>query len=299
MSTTQIFIVEMGAYKRGEIHELCYMVKPQISITTSISDQHLSLFGSMENVLKTEAELIHSLPHKSISLFNGNNPATQLYTETSKRKILYKVVKNLKEKADIKAYRVQDNPWGIKFKVILGVKKLDFHTDLIGAHNVENILPAIYLGNSLGISDTQLKKAVATLKPLPKTMKKITLTGDAIGIDDTFNASPESVIAAAKYLKTWKGKKFFVLSPLIELGSHAEERHYTLGKALAFCDFLFMTNNNFLSSIQHGIKDAKGDCLVMVGNPSDIAQEIKHEVDKHDMVLFEGKEAGLVLEKLI
>ena len=90
---TEIFVVELGAYKRGEIAELCTIVLPRISVTTSVSDQHLSLYGTLQNAIDTERELISALPKDGVALFNGNNANTyMLYKQTKKQKVLYAVI---------------------------------------------------------------------------------------------------------------------------------------------------------------------------------------------------------------
>jgi len=71
----------------------------------------------------------------------------------------------------------------------------------------------------------KIKKAVAHLIPPPKTMTKKVLTNGVTLVDDTFNASPESVMAAITYMESYDKKKFLILTPLIELGEHAKQRH--------------------------------------------------------------------------
>ncbi|MGH7245510.1 MAG: Mur ligase family protein [Candidatus Levyibacteriota bacterium] len=298
---TDFFIVEMGAYKRGEIAELCDIVKPHISVTTSISDQHLSLFGSLEEVFATENELIIALPKTGVALFNGTNENTKiLFEKTKKKKILYtynKIVR--KQVGDIVAYNASVQKNGLEFSVWFKNKEMKFKTQLLGIHNVENILPGIFLGFQFGISEEKIKKAVSTLSALPKTMMKFTLQNGVVVIDDTFNASPESVLAAEKYAKVFTKKRILVLTPLIELGKSAAFRHYELGRSLATFSDIFLTNNNFYKEIVQGITDAKGKTHVFIGKPQQIVQELSAHARNGDIVIFEGKEAGLALSEYI
>src|SRR5258706_1041787 len=136
---TEIFIVEMGAYKKGEILELSQIVYPKISITTSISDQHLSLFGSLDNAISTEKELIDSLAKDGIAFFNGNNKnAFLLSSQTKKKSIIYKVLEN-NEKIEIYnknntflASDVEASKNGVSFFVIVGKSKAYVKTTLLG-----------------------------------------------------------------------------------------------------------------------------------------------------------------------
>lgn len=299
--TTEIFIVEMGSYKRGEVKELCDIVQPKISITTTLGDQHISLYGSMNNIIATEKELITALPRDGVALFNANSPfMDRLYKFTRKEKILYATEKiKRKRSIDVLASNIRVERNGIDFQVKIGKKSFSLHAPLLGEHNVENILPAIYLADYLGMKQKEIVKAVHTLVPLPKTMKKFTTQQGVTLVDDTFNASPESVLAAASYLHVYNRKKIFVLMPLIELGGKAKEHHHAIGQALAQCNYLFLTNKNFAKEIQKGIADKKGKCKVITDRLDAIAQQISEITTSGDIVIFEGKEAGSVLTKLL
>ncbi len=299
--TTEIFIVEMGAYKKGEIAELCQIVRPNISITTAVSDQHISLYGSFENILASESELLHALPKDGFALFNGNNEgALELAKKTKVKKIFYKVLQNnLKEKADIFATKVLPEKNGVTFTVHLKNKSIQYKTPLIGAHNVENILPTLYIAQFLGLSDEQIKEKISTLSPLQKTMVKLTLQNGAVVIDDTFNGSPESVKAALDYISLYNGKRIFVLQPLIELGQKASLRHKEIGKQCASATHLFLTNKNFYKEIMEGLESVNGTTKIVVAKPGKIAELLQTILKKGDIALFEGKEAGVALHDIV
>lgn len=306
---TDIFVVEMGAYKKGEIAQLCSIVMPNISVTTSVSDQHLSLYGSIQNAIDTEMELISALPDDGLALFNGNNENTvMLYKETKKKKkILYKVassnerlVSSLKSiPADITGTNVIQEKEKLTFTVSFNKKIIHFEAPLLGVHMIENILPAIFIANHLEIPIELIKNSVAHLVPPPKTMSRNVLKNGATLVDDTFNASPESVRAAIDYIKVYDKKKILVLMPLVELGEHAKKRHYDIGlQASKVCDYLFVTNKNFYEQLKQGIEDGKGTCQLKTGKIPDLVENIITLAKKDDVIIFEGKEAGKVLQKL-
>lgn len=314
---TEIFVVEMGAYKLGEVAQLCDIAPPKISVTTSVSDQHLSLYGSVKNAIDTELELIHALPKDGLAIFNGNNSNTEkLYKKTKKKKILYSVIASPasqneesplrtaqlihNEKADITATNVTQQKDGLIFDVLLKGKTVHVKTRLLGTHMVENVLPAIFLANYLGINTQSIKKAVGVLNPPSKTMIRKLSPNGVVLIDDTFNASPESVRAAMKYMVVYKKKKILVLMPLVELGKHGRLRHYEIGaQAAKACDYLFVTNKNFYYDIQKGIVDGKGRCQLKYVRVPQLVENIIGLTKKDDIVVFEGKEAGRVLQNLL
>lgn len=300
--STEIFIAEMGAYKRGEIAELCRIANPKIGVLTAVSHQHLSLFGSLAETMETKYELIESLPENGLALFNGNNENAQtLYKKTKKKKILYKWASAFNRKeADILAFNVKAEKTMLQFDVWVKDRVLHMETPLIGIHNVENILPGIFLASHLGVSDTDIKKAVASLAPLPKTMNYVRSKIGATFIDDTFNASPDAVSAALAYMKMYKKKKILVLEPMIELGREGGAEHENIGREIGkVCDTLLLTKKNFYNEIKKGIQEESGKTTVIVTSVPGIIEYIRKNVGKGDLVVFEGKEAGVSLQKLL
>lgn len=302
--STEILVAEMGAYKRGEIAQLCQIVRPKIGIITAVAMQHLSLFGTAETLAKTKYELIESLPSDGIAIFNGNNQgAIDLYKKTKKKKILYTVVSDQNDKkqiGDMTATNIKVEKNHIAFSVRLQSKTVQFISPLIGAHTIENILPGIYLADYLGMQEKEIQKAVASLIPLPKTMTIYTSIQGMTLVDDTFNVNPDGIIAAMRYAKVYKGKKILVLEPMIELGDAAKKEHYRVGKALAhMCDILFLTKKNYAQDVIKGIADEKGSCVVKIAKHAEIVAYIHANTNKSDIVVFEGKEAAVSMNKIV
>lgn len=308
---TQIFVAEMGAYKKGEIAEMCEMVRPKIGILTAVNDQHLSLFGSIENTMRAKYELIESLPKDGIAIFNGNNKnAYKLYLRTKKRKVLSMSADNGNSKKIhtmhtgakkdlIYAEHIVVKKDSLQFDVVLKGKTHHMETPLIGIQNVENILPGIYIADALGMKMRDIRQAVASLATLPKTMLIRKLTSGAVVIDDTYNANPDAVIAALDYMKIYKKKKIFVLEPMIELGDRSFAQHYRVGREMAnVCDSVFLTNKNFYKQIVSGVNDGQKDCALKVARPSEIASHIQKHAKKDDVIGFEGRQSGFALSQL-
>ncbi|QQG40458.1 MAG: UDP-N-acetylmuramoyl-tripeptide--D-alanyl-D-alanine ligase [Candidatus Levyibacteriota bacterium] len=296
---TEIFVVEMGAYKRGEIAQICRIVHPKIGILTAVNKQHVSLFGSLENTIATKYELIDSLPNNGLAIFNGNNINTDnLYLKTDKRKVLYVCEKSVKN-AQIVATNVQVKKTSVSFTIVYRKKKIRLQAPVIGSHTVENILPAIYLGLYLHMKDEEIRDAVSSFTPPQHTMTRHELGGVSL-IDDTFNANPQSVLAALLYMSIYTEKKILVMQPMIELGKDAHLEHKRIGKAVAdVCDYLLLTNNNYRKDILEGIKKGEKKCHVYIGSALEIIKFIESHTKKGDVVVFEGKEAGLPLEKIL
>ena len=95
---TEIFVVEMGAYKKGEIKKVTEFVKPNLAVVTGIEPQHLALFGSLQNIKEAKYELIQALPKNGEAVFNGNNIGCiemfEWAKKDAKKASLYEVLEN-------------------------------------------------------------------------------------------------------------------------------------------------------------------------------------------------------------
>ncbi len=291
----QVFVVEMGAYKIGEIKAICDIVKPKIGIITGINQQHLELFRSIENTQKAKFELIESLPKDGIAIFNGNNKyCLEMAKWTNTKSLNIFILKTSTDVKDIKVF-----PDHIEFNLIDKNKSFLLKINLLGKQAIENVLAAIYAANSLGMTWEEIKVGISKIVAPAKTMQ---LVGEKNGvklIDDTFNANPDGVLAAVDYMKIFKGKKILVLTPLIELGVEAEKIHVSLGEEITkICDLILLTNFNYSKSFITGAKKVSSEAKIQIVNTSLGVKLIRDNLDKDGVVVFEGKEAGRILHQL-
>ncbi|MBI5452774.1 UDP-N-acetylmuramoyl-tripeptide--D-alanyl-D-alanine ligase [Candidatus Gottesmanbacteria bacterium] len=296
MPDHEVFLAEMGAYKKGEIEAICNMVRPKMGIITGINEQHLELFGSIENTKKAKFELIESLPQQGTAIFNGDNSYCLQMAQWSKKRGLKTFIYN--KTRDVKNIMVFKDH--IEFTFVAANKKYKFSVNLLGKQTIENLLAAIYAAKSLGLTVEAIKNGLAGIIPTPKTMQ---LAGKLNGMtlaDDTFNANPDGVMAALNYMKIYKGKKILVLTPLIELGNDADKIHKNLGKKAAqVCDLILLTNLNYNKPFLEGANASSGSKKVQIVNTVVGIRLIRQNIDRDGIVVFEGKEAGKMLDKLL
>ena len=296
----QVLIVEIEAYKKGEINEIAKIIKPTIGVLTGISDDHISLFKNLTNIVDAQYELIENLPRYGLAVFNGNSKhAYSLFRKTRKNKILYGTLEE--SDVDLKSKNIKEKKFSLTFDLFLKEKNLGtFETNLLGKRNIERLLPAIYLGIHLGIKIKDIKKIVSDIHPLPKIMEPYVMGNGAVLVNDTHYSNSSLVLGALEYLKNFRGKKIVVLEPLLELGKNAQADHYELGKEIGNkCDFLFLTNKNSFKALINGIKDSGGECKVLVASPSTISDFVEKNCRKNDVVVFEGSEADLSFSLLM
>ncbi len=164
----EVFVVEMSAYKRGEIAGLCNFVRPKIRVLTAINNQHLTLFRTFENIKKTNYELLESLPKNGLAIINGDNRHSfDLAQKTKKEKILYKYSPNTKrivgaKDGEIIAFNLRHRSRYTSFDI--QTRATVMHFTIHAHHQIENLLPGIYIAHILGVKEKDIKKILASFK---------------------------------------------------------------------------------------------------------------------------------------
>ncbi len=283
VNSDRILIVEMGAYRIGEIALLCRISKPNFGIITYIGNQHLSLFGSREAIIAAKGELFASLPETGHAFGNKDNDAY----EVLKKKCVCPITSvGTDRHADVQALDIEETATGMRFKV----RDTEFNVPVAGTHNVSSALLAIAAAQKFGMTLQDIAQTLRSLQQLHRTFELKTV-GDVTVLDDTYNSSPDSVQAAIEWArKQPQQKKILVLEGIIELGD-AEGRIHTELAELAAPVFTeaYAAHSRFLTYLRDGgfgervslaeerlLKAEKGSLVVMVGrlSPSIMARFI-------------------------
>lgn len=303
-SGTNVFIAEMGAYKKGEIASICKIVNPQIGIVTGINQQHLDLFGSIERIMATKFELISSLKKNGIAVFNAGNCHVQKMIEWTKSKrpdlAIFRYQQQEGRGSSLSAANIEVNKDSLSFDLVYKGKKVSCQANIVGKHNVDNLLAASAVALSLGMNLEEIKNSISRVTSPANTMRLSKgLKGSAF-VDDTFNANYHGVIAALNYMSVFSGKKILILTPLIELGKESKKIHQDIGeKAAAICQLIFLTNTNYYDFITGGASRVKNGQKKIYILDKETVKTLKENIEKEGVVLFSGKEAGKILRQLL
>lgn len=299
---TQVFIVEMGAYKQGEIRVMADMVQPTIGIVTAVNAQHQDLFGTIETTIKAKYELIAGLAGKQIAIFNADNTYVRHMMQWAKRdrKTVWAYTKEKQSTiaADkiFFAGNIHADLKGISFDVTAGKERAHVAAPVLGEHQVSNILAAIAGAVAARMPLADVATASSNIRPFPKTLSLIPGINGSVYINDTFNNNPDAAKAALDVLAKTKGKKILVFQPMIELGAYAAESHRTVGREAArVCNDILLTNKNYYEHFLSGAREVSAEHKVRIVSSGQAASYIRETVRKGDTVLFKGKEAERVL----
>lgn len=252
-----LFIAEMGAFKRGEIQELCDLVHPTYGILTKIGTAHMDSFGSQENIQKGKFELIESLPSDGIGILNKDDELQVSYKLKNNVRIIWIGIKN--EDADVRACDIKLSHTGTKFNVVFkgDKRKYPFETKLLGEANVYNILAGVALGHALGISINQLQVGVKKVCPVEHRLE-LKKYLDINIIDDAYNSNPVGSSMALDVLALMPGKKIIVTPGMIEMGDIQDDLNKEFGKHIAsVCDEVILVGETQTKPIYDGLISKK------------------------------------------
>jgi len=302
----QIFIAEVGAYDKGKVKEVCNMIKPEIGIVTGVNEQHLALFGSLDNLLSAEGgrELADALPKDGILFVNGDNKyCLDLYKRTGN---INKKIYSLSNKAidsDIWSDSITVGKDSISFLAIdKAGEMMHFEAKVLGKQNVQNLLGAILVAKELGMSFGEISEAC---KNIFQEQAGMTLKQEKHGIDiidSSYSSNPDGVFADLEYLKVFNGKKVVVMPCLIELGEKSAEIHEKIGRKIGeVCDLAIVTSKDKFKELEKGFNETKkqGTKCVLCDKAQDVYSMITLFCSTGDAVLLEGRVPQKLIDLLL
>ncbi len=248
-ATYDIFICEMGAKNVGEIKEICDIVKPKNSMITSIGEQHLESFKSIDNIIKTKFEIADCITDGYVFL-NYDNEYIRNH-KINKNVITYGIGKG----KDYYADNISVSAKGTQFDLHTGDHTFTFNTKLIGTHNVENIVGAIAAANKMGVDLASLSMPIKHLECVPHRMQIID-RGSSVIIDDAFNSNPAGAKAALETLSIFEGYKILITPGMVELGEREFELNKIFGSQAAdVCDYVILVGEKQSHALEAGLKE--------------------------------------------
>ena len=223
-------VLEMGMYVGGEIAELARIAQPRIGVVTAVQPVHLSRIGSIEAIERAKGELLEALPRDGTAILNADDRIVRrMGRRTDARVVTY----GFDETADVTAESVESAGLsGMRFELRIGTARQPVAIPTLGRLSVHNALAGAAVGRAAGLSLDEIAAGLATGWSAPHRAQ-IVRAGGVVLVDDTYNASPRSVVAALELLSGLPGRRGAVLGEMLELGDASEDGHRTVGEAAA------------------------------------------------------------------
>ena len=223
-------VLEMGFYVPGEIQFLCDIALPQIGVVTNVGTVHAERAGSQEAIARGKSELIQALPSDGVAILNFDDQWVRQMEEKTKARVFFY---GLSPEADLWADQIEGLGLdGIRFRLHYQGEIIHTRVPMIGRHSVHTALRAAAVGLNDGLGWQEIfegfSQGLAQLR-----LVAVRTTNGALILDDTYNASPESMLAALNLLDEMDGRKLAVLGDMLELGPYEKQGHEMVGMRTA------------------------------------------------------------------
>lgn len=289
-------VLEMGFYVPGEIQFLCDIALPQIGIVSNVGTVHAERAGSQEAIARGKSELIQSLPADGVAILNFDDPWVRKMEEKSKARVFFY---GLSPEADLWADQIEGLGLdGIRFRLHYKGETLHARVPMIGRHSVHTVLRAASVGLNDGLTWQEIFEGLSHGHTQLRLMAVRTGIG-ALILDDTYNASPESMLAALNLLDELDGRKIAVLGDMLELGPYERQGHEMVGMRAAQVAKVLLTLGPRARIIAEAARRAgmKSAGIFEFESRQQIVEWLNKNLTENDVVLMKGSH-GLRMDRI-
>lgn len=290
-------VLEMAMFTRGEIARLAELTRPAVGVLTMIDPVHMERAGSLENIVAAKQELVEALPADGTAILNFDEPLVMgMAAHTRADLFTY----GLDSGADLWADEIESMGMnGIRFTLHHGRDRLHVHVPLLGRHSVHTALRAAAVGLVEGLSWEEI---VLGLQNEAAELRVITATGPngSLLLDDTYNASPASVLAALNLLEDLPGRHIAVLGDMLELGTAEAASHELVGRRAKEVADVLLTVGERARIIAREALDAgmPASQVLSVASATEAIPLLQGLIEEDDAVLLKGSR-GVALEEVV
>jgi UDP-N-acetylmuramoyl-tripeptide--D-alanyl-D-alanine ligase len=292
----EVAVVEMGTYGPGEIALLASIIPPELGIVTNVGAAHLERMGSMEAAARAEGELVEALPPDGWAILNGDDERVRAMADRTRAHVL---TYGLGGGADLRADSIEVRGLaGVGFRAHYRGESFPLWTPLPGRHSVYTALAAAAAGLLLGLDWAEM---AAGLADPGERLRAVVLpgAGGATVIDDAYNASPTSCVAALDMLAGLGGRRIAVLGDMLELGPVEEEAHRAVGRrAAGAADLLVVFGERARWIAEEARAAREGVEVIVAADKREIVELLAPMLRPGDHVLVKGSRA-MAMEEVV
>ena len=288
----QVLVLEYGIRYPGDIAELCDIARPDTSVVTTVGVAHLETMGSVDAIAEEKGELVARTQAGGPSILNVDDERVAAMAERAQGPV-WRVSTEGHPDADISAHNIRYDTSGTAFEVRDDTgAEATFETQLLGVHNVLNVLLAVAVGRSLDLRLRQMAHAARRIEPIEHRLQ-LREEGNVTIIDDAFNSNPVGARNAVEILGRMNGGRRVIVTPgMVELGDRQWDENETLGRHIAAhdIDLAVLVGDDQTAPIQSGLKAAEypTDRIRVVSTLADAQDVLARYLDDGDVVLYEN-----------
>ena len=294
----EVAVIEMGMNHKREISKLTKIAKPQLAVITNVGTAHIGNLGSRENILNAKLEILEGMQKPKI-VINNDNDLLHEWKNNLKENIEVHTF-GIENKSDCMAENIKKSENNSEFICNINNEKIKINVPIGGDVFIINSLCAILVGKNLGLSDKQIQDGIENFELTKKRMEIIKLKNNITLINDSYNASLDSMKASIKYLSELKGKrKIAVLGDLFELGDYSEKIHRKIGEEIVKnkIDLLYLIGENSKYIKDEALKNGMNKNNIFYFNSkNEIINNLKNIMTENDIVLFKASNGMRLFE---
>jgi UDP-N-acetylmuramoyl-tripeptide--D-alanyl-D-alanine ligase len=309
----EILILEMAADKPGDIRYFLKFIKLNIAVVTAVAPVHLEQFKDIEKIAKEKSKIVSELDANGIAILNFDDEKVREMQNLTKAKVL---TFGFDEKADLRCLEfvpgsvsIEENnikTIGVTFKILYSGKAIPVHIpNVLGRQQIYAALAAALVGLVFDLNLLQISESLMNYKAPRGRMNVIPGIKNTIIIDDSYNASPRSTIAALDVLSSLpigeNSRKFAVLGDMLELGTYTAKAHREIGKVVVDkkIDYLITIGPN--ASLIADEAERLGmsiDNIFSFDNSEEAGRFLQDRIKQGDIILVKGSRA-MKTEKVV
>ena len=284
----EALVVEMGMNHFGEISLLTNIAKPTLAVITNIGTSHIGNLGSRENILKAKLEILEGMKIPRV-IINNDNDLLHKWYEENKEKIEIHTY-GINNSSDIIAEKIELGEEKSKFVAKTSSEKINIDVPVGGEHFVYNALCGFMVGKILGLSSKEIQNGISKFELTKKRMDIRVLKNGATLINDSYNASYESMKASLKYLSSRTDfRKIAVLGDMLELGDFSKELHEKVGEEVANDNIdVLICRGEFAKNIISKANENKKTQCILLQNNEEILSKLQEILKEGDVVLIKA-----------
>ena len=308
-SKDEAAVIEMGMSEEGEMRRLATLLTLDTAVITNIGVSHIEQLGSQENILKEKWHITDALRDGGTILLNGDDPllmakAVQCSKELkesaaeSGRRNLHVYTFGCSEDCDYRAQDITSIEHGVSFVMVHGDMYLPVSLKVFGEHNVNNALAALAVAQSFGVELGAAAKALSEYSGVAMR-QQITVKDNITYIDDSYNASPDSMRAGINVLCRMPAKyRIAVLADMLELGENTKEYHRQVGEYAGNAGIDELVLYGELSHFIGYGAEQYTKLIHHFDSLEDVDEYLKEQLKEGTVVLFKGSR-GMKLNEVV
>ena len=294
----EVLVIEMGMNHFNEISYLTQIAKPDIAVITNIGTSHIGNLGSRENILKAKLEILDGMKNKLLVINNDNDLLNKWNIENKENIEVHTY--GIKEKSEFQATDIELNENSSNFICENKNEKINISVPVGGEHFILNALCATAVGKLLNLNNEQIINGIKSFKLTAKRMEINYLKNNIIFINDSYNASYESMKASILSLKNMTAKRrIAVLGDMFELGKFSEKLHRDVGKVVFEnnIDTLFLIGKDSIFIAEEAQKlGFNKENIYHFDDKEQLLKKLKDYINPQDVILFKASNGMKLFE---